>query len=108
MLSAQSDNVRTVDGIAREQKIANRSNALVPPLKDNEICRRSCGIVGIEHEDRRSTIHQSGNAVPVACLRVAAKVSAHLPAALEPKPVDEVEAGILGPPVADGGGNAGI
>src|SRR5215475_1115450 len=108
MLSAQRNDFRTFEGIAREEEISNHDNVPVRPLKKNEIGRRSGGIVGIENKDRRSTIHQSRNAVPVAHLRVSAEVLTHVAAAPEAKPVDKIEANILGQHVADAVEIAGI
>ena len=48
-----------------EHEVANAGDLAVGPVQQDEEGRLVVGIVGIEHQDGRSSVHQSGDAAPV-------------------------------------------
>jgi hypothetical protein len=87
--------------IARESKIPNADDAILFPIQENKVLRPSRHIVRIAHEDRRPSVNESRNEVPVVNEGVVVEVCADLGSAAQATPVHEVEPNVVGEHVAD-------
>src|SRR5262245_39682794 len=76
---------------------------LVPrPLQQNEIGGRAQWIAWIAHEERRASVNQPGDKMPIVDISVVVKVPPNLAPALHASPVDELQSHLIGQHVADG------
>ena len=71
--SSQND-LSAFNRIAGMAKISNIRELVPHPLEQNEICWRSSWIARIANEERRASVNQTGDKMPIVDVRVIVKV----------------------------------
>src|SRR5215510_9718174 len=99
---AQRFDVRAVERVTRETKVSNGDDAAVGPVQEDEVHRASGLVLGIDHEDRRTSVHEPRDTPPVGRARISMKVVADLGLSPRAQPIDQVEPNVVGQHVAYG------
>jgi methyl acetate hydrolase len=97
-----------IDDVRRVTKIPDDGELVGGPVQQHEVFRPPVRLIGIEHQDRGTSVDLPRHQVPVADLRIIAEIARHLGLAFQPGAVDELEPDVIGDHFADGVEVAGI
>jgi len=90
-----SEQLRPIEGIARKAEVPDGGDAVVAPIQEDEVSRRSF-VASLEHEERRPTVDGAGDDPPVQRPVVTVEVFGYFAAALQLQPIPDVEPNIVG------------
>lgn len=82
------EQLRPIEGVARKAEVPDAGDAVVAPIQEDEVCRRSF-VASLEHEERRPTVDGAGDDPNGGSIRL-------LRCGLQLQPIHEVEPNIVG------------
>src|SRR5262245_18978540 len=99
---AQRFDVRAVERVTRETKVSNGDDAALGPVQEDEVQRASGLVLGVDHEDCRTSLHEPHDTPPVGRARIPMKVVADLGLSPRAQPINQVKPNVVGQHVAYG------